>query len=162
MAISKIKLLLYILFFTVFNVHSQENIVQGPFKLKGADKAFIRYVRNSDESISLIVQKKEKDRVVGSYELGDGVPNIETVFFTNILNASCIVTLVSWDESNVNSIHYKVYVYTYYNDGVILLNKKVTSDKNLEGYDGYNGSGSVFELKKSNAIKGYLKGKYGK
>lgn len=160
MIANKIKFLSFALFFLIFNVYSQENVVQGPFKLKGASNVSIRYVKNSDESISFVSNYKIKDCVVDNYAAGDGVPDIETVFFTNISKMNNIVSLVSWDEGNINAIHYKVFAYTYTNNGVVKLNEKITSDENLEGYDGYNGNGAVFDLKNSDSIKSYLKRTY--
>ncbi|KAB8309362.1 hypothetical protein EH228_13185 [Erwinia endophytica] len=160
MIAKKIKVLVFSLLFLVFNICAQETLVQGPFKLKGAGDTFIRYVKNQDESISFVAKKKGEDSVIDTYEVRDGVPEIETVFFSKLSEGNNVVSLVSWDERNINEIHYKIYVYTYCKNGVIKSNGKINSDKHLEGYDGYNGQGSVFGLKDADSIRQYLEGKY--
>ncbi|BFO09464.1 hypothetical protein FS595_08490 [Serratia rubidaea] len=152
--------LFLLLFFIMFNVYSTENVIRGQFEFKVGDEIFIRYVKNADESISLVSKYKGKDCVIDNYSVGDGAPTIESVFFVNLSKESNVVSLVSWDEENINAVHYKAYIYKYTSNGAIKLNEKISSDKKLEGYDGYNGSAAVFELKNSRAIRSYLKKEY--
>lgn len=162
MIANKIKVFVFSFLLFSFNVCSQVNIVQGPFKLKGADDSSIRYVKNQDESISFVVKNKSLDSIVENYEVGDGVPKNETVFFTKLSGERTVVSLVSWDESNINEVHYKIFVYAYDRYGVIKRNERINADKHLEGYEGYNGQGSTFGLKNANLIRAYLDSNYNK
>ncbi|WP_148872892.1 hypothetical protein, partial [Serratia marcescens] len=74
MIAKKIKFLLFSLFVLAFNAFAQGVVVQGPFKLKGAEETCIKYVKNNDESISFVAKKKGIDSVVDTYDVGDGVP----------------------------------------------------------------------------------------
>lgn len=94
--------------------------------------------------------------VLDNYPVGDGLPKIDTVFFTTVKKIKNIIVLVSWDEENINAIHYKIYVYKYKANGNIVINYDVMRDRNLEGYDGYSNSGMVFNYKNSDSIKKYL------
>ncbi|WP_051957629.1 MULTISPECIES: hypothetical protein [Yersinia] len=89
----------------------------------------------------------------------DGVPEIETVFFTPIDNVKNVIVLVSWDEDNINAKYYKTFAYKYYN-GRVSVNKKILNDGNLSGYDGYNSSGLIFSYKNAESIMKYLKKYY--
>ncbi|WP_442801330.1 hypothetical protein [Serratia rubidaea] len=160
MIVNKNYFLFFFVFFIMFNAYPKDLVIQGPFKLKGGGGIFIRYVKNADESISLVSKYKGKDCVIDNYSVGDGAPTIESVFFVNLSKENNIVSLVSWDEENINAVHYKTYVYKYTSNGAIKLNEKISSDKKLEGYDGYNGSAAVFDLKNSRAIRSYLKKEY--
>lgn len=144
-----------------FNASAHAEIVQGPFKLKGVIGVSIRYEQEPDESISLLVSKNKKDTIADNYEVGDGIPKIDSVFFSKINGVENLITLISSDEENINAVHYKIRVYSYNQDGVVIKNESINCDKNLEGYDGYNGSGSIFNLKDAVSIKMYLKNKYG-
>ncbi|MCE0828747.1 hypothetical protein LVQ78_22335 [Buttiauxella sp. A2-C2_NF] len=145
-----------------FNVFAEETVVQGPFPLKGVDGISIEFIKNNDESISLkeIISGKRND--VDNYAVGDGVPVIETVFFDKIRGKSKIVVLVSWDESNISAIHYKVNIYNYSNSGISGADECLNRDESLEGYDGYSGNGMIFNLKNAGEIKDYLHGELSK
>lgn len=157
MIVNKNVILFLLLFFIIFNVYSTEYVIQGQFELKVGGEIFIRYVKNADESISLVSKYKGNDCVIDNYSVGDGAPKIESVFFVNLSKESYVVSLVSWGEENINAVHYKAYVYKYTSNGAIKLNEKISSDKKLEGY---NGSAAVFDLKNSRAIRSYLKNEY--
>jgi hypothetical protein len=138
-----------------------KKIVQGPFVLKNVKNISIVFEKNKDESISLKKETISNKELIDTYEVGDGIPEIETVFFYKIHNENNIVTLVSWDEKNISAVHYKVYVYHYDKNGNIYVNHDVSSDKNLEGYDGYSRVGMIFNYKDALTIKKYLREKYG-
>lgn len=156
------KIILCLALFFCFNLFAAQNIVQGPFPLKGLKEVSIELMQNNDKSVTLRKSGRGNGRVIDTYEVGDGVPKVETVFFYSVSGQKNIVILVSWDEENVNAIHYKVYAYHYNETGDIYKNNDITNDKTLEGYDGYSGSGATFDYKNALSIKKYLDSKYNK
>lgn len=68
--------------------------------------------------------------------------------------------MISWDELDIQSIHYKVYAYIYNNKGDIHINGKIIDDKSLDGYDSYSGGGMTFDYKSADTIRKYLQKKY--
>ena len=160
MIIKNIKLFTMLLVAFMFNVSAHVEVVQGPFKLKGVSGVSIRYEQEADDSISFLVTKNKIDTIVDSYEVGDGVPKIDSVFFSKLNGVDNIITLISSDEENVNAIHYKILTYSYSKNGIVKKNESINRDKNLEGYDGYNGSGAIFNLKDAASIKMYLRKKH--
>lgn len=135
------------------------NVVQGPFPLDKNNNLTVSFIKEKDESISFITQSGLKTDSIDSYQVYDGVPEIETVFYTKIDNINNVIVLVSWDEDNVNAKHYKTFAYKYYNERVS-VNKKILNDGNLSGYDGYNLSGLTFNYKNAKSIKKYLNENY--
>lgn len=135
------------------------NVVQGPFPLDKNNNLTVSFIKEKDESISFITQSGLKTESIDSYQVYDGVPEIETVFFTPIDNVKNVIVLVSWDEDNINAKHYKTFAYKYYN-GRVSVNKKILNDGNLSGYDGYNSSGLTFNYKNAKSIKKYLNENY--
>lgn len=79
---------------------------------------------------------------------------LTNLFFMSIASENNIVSLMSWgDGCNNDAICYKVYTYTYNNNGDISKNIKVGSDKNLSGCEG---RGGTFIYKNAAAIKSYI------
>ncbi|WP_145584782.1 hypothetical protein [Yersinia intermedia] len=152
-----IKHFIIIFFCILLPCQAATNVVQGPFSLDKASNITISFIREKDESISLVKHSGLKTKPIDSYQVYDGVPEVETVFFTPIDDIKNVIVLVSWDEENINAKHYKTFAYKYYN-GELLANEKVLNDKNLSGYDGYNSSGLIFNYKNAESIKEYLKG----
>jgi len=150
------KFLFLILLFFSFYTSAEQIVVQGPYFLKGAMNSSIAFVKNSDESISLQEMGYGTNKSIDLYEVGDGVPKIETVFFDQIKSKRNLIVLVSWDEENISAIHYKIHVYNYTTEGVLEKDELLSNDKNLEGYDGYSGNGMIFNLKNAGTIKTYL------
>ncbi|WP_130988344.1 hypothetical protein [Klebsiella pneumoniae] len=64
------------------NVENVENVEQGPFHLEGG--ASIEFIKRNDESIDFIRKSSIKNELVDNYPVGDGVPEINTVFFATI------------------------------------------------------------------------------
>ncbi len=153
------KAVLLLVFFTAFNTAIAQNVVQGPFSLKGGN-ASIELIKNKDESITLQKIMHGNKELIDTYAVGDGVPDINSVFFYPIKNINNIIVLVSWDEKNISAVHYKIYAYDYDEKGTIHANYDVTNDRNLEGYDGYSGTGMTFNYKNASNIKKYLTGNY--
>jgi len=150
------KALVFLAFFMgVSSVYAQHK-VEGSYPLKGVEKISIEMVRNEDQSISLNKVKGLNRKLIDLYEVGDGIPEINTIFFHALNKENNIIALVSWDEDNINAIHYKVYAYKYNSEGDVSSNVNVISDKNLEGYEGYSGSGMTFYYKNAASIKKYL------
>lgn len=145
-----------LLVFISFNVCARKEIVQGPFFLKGETGVSVEFSKNNDNSISLNQIINGDDKTIDNYEVGDGVPAIETVFFYKMQSKNKLVVLVSWDEENISAIHYKINIYDYAGSGVSGKDKCLSTDKNLEGYDGYSGNGMTFDLKNAGEIKRYL------
>lgn len=116
----------------------------------------IEFVKNSDKSISLQETGYGINKNIDLYEVGGGVPKIETVLFDQIKNKRKLIFLVSWDEENISAIYYKIHVYNYPTEGVLEKDELLSNDKNLEGYDGYSGNGMIFNLKNAGTIKTYL------
>ncbi len=78
-------------------------------------------------------------------------------FLIKVKNAA--VLLVSWNEENISAIRYKVFFYRYYR-GELVINRRLTNDENLSGYDGYGSSGLIFDYKDADSIRKYIKEKY--
>jgi len=150
------KMSLLILLVFCFYTSAEQFVVQGPYILKGEINSSIEFIKNKDESISLRSSVNGVKKDIDLYEVGDGSPKIETVFFDKIKNRRKLIVLVSWDEENISSIHYKVNVYNYSAGGILEKDDFLSKDKNLEGYDGYSGNGMIFNLKNASAIKNYL------
>lgn len=150
------RIILFIFLFIIQNCSfASQKVEQGPFSIKGGGGA-IEFIRKNDESIDFIRKSGSKNEVIDNYPVGDGVPEIETVFFDMIKNIKNIVVLVSWDEANISAIHYKVYLYFYNENGRLSINRDAMDDKNLEGYDGYSNSGMIFNYKNAADIRKYL------
>ncbi|CNE05962.1 hypothetical protein [Yersinia mollaretii] len=154
-----IKVFLFLFFSMVFPCQAAINVVQGPFSLDETSNLTVSFIKEADESISFITQSGLKTESIDSYQVYDGVPEVETVFFTPIDKIKNVIVLVSWDETNINAKHYKIFAYKYYN-GKVSVNNKVLNDGNLSGYDGYNSSGLIFNYKNAESIRGYLKKYY--
>lgn len=135
---------------------AKNNVVQGPFHLKDTVGISIEFIKKSDESISFQEINKGGSKELDNYEVGDGVPTIETVFFDSVRNQKVVVVLVSWDEENIKAVHYKIYGYNYNGTGVSGENDCLSKDKKLEGYDGYSGNGMTYNFKNAVEIKRYI------
>ncbi|WP_252145881.1 hypothetical protein [Yokenella regensburgei] len=135
--------------------YASQKLEHGPFHIKSTNTS-IEFVRKKDESIDFVSDTNNKIDVVDTYQVGDGVPKIDTVFFSVVKDINNIVVLVSWDEENISAVHYKIYLYTYSESGRINRNDGVMVDRNFEGYDGYSGNGMVFNYKDAADIKKYL------
>ncbi|KMW72316.1 hypothetical protein TI10_15225 [Photorhabdus luminescens subsp. luminescens] len=140
-----------------FICQAQDNIVQGPFSL---DKnLIISFVKERNKSISLVAKCGKNRKVIDNYNVYDGILEIKTVFFIFVDKVKNAAVLVSWNEGNISAIRYKVFFYRYDRDELV-INRRLTNDENLSGYDGYGSSGLIFYYKDSDSISNYIKEKY--
>ncbi|MBS9427755.1 hypothetical protein EAE93_06625 [Photorhabdus akhurstii] len=151
------RIILFFLFFVSFICQAQDNIVQGPFSL--GKNITISFVKERNKSISLVEKYGKNRKVIDNYNVYDGVPEIKTVFFIFVDKVKNAAVLVSWNEENISAIRYKVFFYRY-DRGELVMNRRLTNDENLSGYDGCGSSGLIFDYKDSDSIRKYIKEKY--
>lgn len=150
------KICLLILLFAWGDSHANQHAYQTSPPLGEISKISININKNSDESITLSASNGITKSIIDTYLVGDGNPEVKYYFVYPINNVCNIITLVSWDETDIRAIHYKIYAYIYNGNGEFYVNKKIISNKTLEGYDSYSGGGMTFDYKKPEAIKKYF------
>jgi len=135
-------------------VDNYEVIADGPFDLKGVKGVRIKYV--VDNGVKLLKESSVGDFLIDKYkDEGDRSPKNASVFFTTISSKRNIISLMLWDKDIENNkpACYKVYAYTYDDNGNISKNLAINNDKNLSGCE-YKGN--EFSYKNSASIKDYL------
>jgi len=133
-----------------------ESIAQGPFNLKGAENVSIKYIR--DDVLKIIREDENSSDVIDSIKNhNDTAPVVRTVFFMRIASKMNVVSLISWGGDMNEGDYYKVYAYTYDKKGLLHLNKILSEDPRLSGY---NTEKVSFKYKNAAAIKKYILEKY--
>lgn len=168
---------------------SDNQIIQGPFKTSLYPNGKIYFTRKEEDQNTIeqkcypisfflenvqngVVQKEKIDQ----YEEDGGCPEIKSVFFSNIKNKKYIFVMVVWDSNHagigMNGDLYQTYAYTKNDKGILSFDKKISDDKNLSGFEGYDNCKTdinpegvkdcdvSYKYKTAADIKKYLKQKY--
>ncbi|EHD13577.1 hypothetical protein CIN_17690 [Commensalibacter intestini A911] len=168
---------------------SDTKIVQGPFKTSLYPNGKIYFTRKEDDQNTIVQQcypisfflenvqngavQKEK---IDQYEEDGGCPEIKSVFFSIIKNQKYIFVMVVWDSKHAGAGTYgdvyQTYAYTKNDKGILSLDKNISDDENLSGFNGDNNCKSDlnpdgdtdcyknYKYKTAADIKKYLKQKY--
>ncbi|WP_148873250.1 hypothetical protein [Serratia marcescens] len=157
---------LFGLFLLTFSFHafSQDDIVQGPFKLDEKSSVIIKKEKDMDYPLAIYFENNDKSYKVDSYEVDGDDPHVQTVFFTKLDNKKNVIVLISWEQKHsaerVNGVAYKVYGYRY-DSKELSINQSIKNDLNLEGLDGeFDGKQLIFMYKNAAEIKKYLRLNY--
>ncbi|AIN17175.1 hypothetical protein CH54_3274 [Yersinia rochesterensis] len=138
-------------------LESNEVVSQGPFLLKGISNVYIKYILNGD--LKFIREDEVGETIVETYKNKKNyAPNVITVFFMEEPLKRKVVSLISWGESNsnVSSMCYKVYAYSYNNAGILSPDLKINDDQNLSMCESKD---KKFKYKNASDIRKYLAGK---
>jgi len=166
-----------------------EKIIQGPFETALYPNGKIYFTREDDDENAVVqtchpisflleknqnsLQQKEK---IDLYEEEGGCPEIKSVFFGNIRNKKYILVMVSWDSKHLGAgtdgEFYQTYAYTKNKEGILSLDRIISDDGNLSGFEGGNNCKSdinpdgdddcymKYKYKTAADVKKYLKQKY--
>lgn len=168
---------------------SDNQIVQGPFKTSLYPNGKIYFTRK-EEGQNTIEQKcypisfflenvqngAAQKQKIDQYDEEGGCPEIKSVFFSNIKNQKYIFVMVVWDSYHAGiGTHgdvYQTYAYTKNDKGMLSLDKAISNDNNLSGFngedncktdinpDGVRNCYENYKYKTAADIKKYLKQKY--
>jgi hypothetical protein len=113
----------------------------------------------------LSIDNGSKTTKVDEYFHEGARPIIDSMKIVSLENSNNLIVLVYWNVANpeLRGTVYKTYVYTLEN-GVLSINKKITNDHHLEGFEGiYNegeGGNGQYQLKELPEVEEYLLSKY--
>lgn len=144
--------------------HSQNGLVQGPFKIDSDKSIYIKSESDVNYPLSLYFESNGVSQKVDSYEVDGDNPHVETVFFEKIDGVKNVIVLMSWHQlhsaEKISGNSYRVYGYKYIGDGLV-INSRIKNDQNLNGMDGDFGSTFLkFKYKDAASIKQYIRGGY--
>ncbi|WP_333002041.1 hypothetical protein [Vibrio coralliilyticus] len=160
--INRYLLLLTTLFMSLY---SYANEIPTPIKTEGGYLIEIKEQDSEYYPLILSISKNGNLKKVDEYSYEGGTPIVDSMKIVNLDNSNNLVVLVYWNVANpeLRGTVYKTYVYTLEND-VLSINKKITNDNNLEGFEGlYNegeGGNGQYQLKELPEVEEYLLSKY--
>lgn len=165
----------------------KDGIVSGPFKTDLFSEGKIYFIKRDDDkamegcdNISFMLEYKRDNQVkkekIDHYTEDGGCPEIESVFFEKLRNKEYVFVMVVWHQNHqgagVYGEDYQTYAYTKNGKGILSLDRKISKDKNLSGFEGgvdcindSNPNGDdhcekTYKYKTAAALKAYLKKKY--
>ncbi|WP_271789606.1 hypothetical protein [Commensalibacter communis] len=166
-----------------------EKIIQGPFKTALYPNGKIYFTREDEDEnaavqtchpISFFLEKnqnnlQQKDKI-DFYEVDGECPEIKSVFFGNIHNKKYIFVMVIRNSNHpgagMDGDFYQIYAYTKNKEGILSLDRIISGDGNLSGFDGGRDCKSYanpdgnddcyvnYKYKTAADVKKYLKQKY--
>ncbi|CAI3945993.1 unnamed protein product [Commensalibacter communis] len=174
---------------TGFSETRNSQIIQGPFKTDLYLNGEIYFTRKEDNNTTIIqkcypitfflkytknnVVKQEK---VAQYTQNGGCPEVRSVFFGNLYNKKYIFVMIIWDSDHdgvgMKGDFYQTYAYTKNKEGILSLDKTISDDELLSGFEGYDNCKSdinpegikdcyeTYKYKTAAEVKKYLKQKY--
>ncbi|EJL90829.1 hypothetical protein [Pantoea sp. GM01] len=129
----------------------EQVISNGPFKVKGVDKTFVKIVSSDD--LKLLIEKEDGEQILSTFGLKWGVfPDSKTLFFMSVGSQMNLVSLIGWDKS-ANNTCYRIVAFSYDKKGYFKNNELISNDPKLAGCDA---DSNPFHYKNAGSIRNYI------
>jgi hypothetical protein len=149
-------------------------IIHGPFNISWYKNGELFFTRKDNGSVDFVLKylddfKLEKFQIIDNYEIEDGEPQVESVFFDKVLKDKTVFVIISW-EINSRGVGtygklYQVYAYNKSNnkENKFVKNMTLYHDRELTGMEGMSDSTiSSFKYKTATEVKKYINKTYNK
>ncbi|WP_018927457.1 hypothetical protein [Pseudomonas umsongensis] len=151
------------------SLYLRGSVVDGPYKTTVVENAELSVLETGDAEypVSLVLDVKNSDgasvrQLVDKYDVAGSSPKIESIFFYPVQDVKNVFVLVSWGINSrgigTYGTLYQVYAYARSNNGRLISNQLIQTNRYLSGIDGFiEGVPQTFAYKDAASIKAYVK-----